>query len=100
MPAVKSRNSLPSTSWTHTPSPFAITSGYGRVKLVERAPWSRETSAAARGPGRVFAILGRRAPFGAATLVVWAEADPTGPSLLIRVRNAMISGAVIGSHNE
>src|SRR5258706_245711 len=69
MPAVKSRNSLPSTSWTHTPSPFAITSGYGRVKLVESAPWSRETSAAASGPGRVFAILGRRAPFGASAVV-------------------------------
>src|SRR5688500_15384579 len=74
-----------------------MTSGYGRVKLLESAPWSRATSAAASGPGRAFAILGRRADFDA---VSWAEAAPTGPSLLMRVRRAMISGAVIGSHNE
>src|ERR1041384_4386055 len=61
MPAVKSRNSLPSTSVIHRPSPFATASGYGRVKLVESAALSRPTSAAARGPGRLAATFGRLA---------------------------------------
>src|SRR5438477_286654 len=77
MPAVKSRNSLPSTSVIQSPSPFATTSGYGRVKLVESAALSRPTSAAARGPGRLAATFGRLAPERTDDVVVAATVTPS-----------------------
>src|ERR1700704_2629289 len=51
MPAVKSRNRLPSTSVTQHPSPLSMTKGYARVKLGDIARASRAISAAAFGPG-------------------------------------------------
>src|SRR5256885_11551927 len=60
MPAVKSRNWLPSTSVAQQPSPWSITKGYARVKLGDIAFASRAISSAALGPGRAVAMLGRR----------------------------------------
>src|SRR6266568_2481851 len=51
MPAVKSRNRLPSTSVTQQPWPRSITKGYERVKLGDIALASRAISSAALGPG-------------------------------------------------
>src|SRR5438477_3316948 len=51
MPAVKSRNRLPSTSVTQQPWPRSITKGYDRVKLGDIAFASRAMSSAALGPG-------------------------------------------------
>src|SRR2546422_742455 len=52
MPAVKSRNRLPSTSVTQQPWPRSITNGYERVKLGDIALASRAMSSAALGTGR------------------------------------------------
>src|SRR5579864_6791038 len=51
MPAVKSRNRLPSTSVTQQPCPRSMTKGYERVKLGDMALASRAMSSAALGPG-------------------------------------------------
>src|ERR1700737_2956386 len=60
MPAVKSRNLLPSTSVTQQPWPWSITKGYARVKLGDIARVSRAMSSAAFGPGSGVLIDGRR----------------------------------------
>src|SRR5712691_10657242 len=60
MPAVKSRNRLPSTSVTQQPRPRSITNGYARVKLGDIAFESRAIHSAALGPGRGVWIRGRR----------------------------------------
>src|SRR5712692_2473364 len=60
MPAVKSRNRLPSTSVTQQPLPWSITNGYARVKLGDIARASRAISSAAFGPGSGVRINGRR----------------------------------------
>src|SRR5712691_4965327 len=58
MPAVKSRNLLPSTSVTQQPWPRSMTKGYERVKLGDIALASRAMSSAALGPGRAVLISG------------------------------------------
>src|SRR5260370_3267552 len=60
MPAVKSRNRLPSTSVTQQPLPRSITKGYARVKLGDIAFESRAIHSVALGPGRGVWIRGRR----------------------------------------
>src|SRR6266852_9624095 len=62
MPAVKSRNRLPSTSVTQQPLPRSITKGYARVKLGDIALESRAIHSAALGPGSGVWIRGRRSP--------------------------------------
>src|SRR5258708_6374034 len=51
MPAVKSRNRLPSTSGNQHPSPLSMTNGYERVKLGDIARAARAITVAALGPG-------------------------------------------------
>src|SRR5437868_4637805 len=58
IPAVKSRNRLPSTSVTQQPLPRSMTNGYDRVKLGDIALASRAISSAAFGPGRGVLISG------------------------------------------
>src|SRR5260370_22798544 len=60
MPAVKSRNRLPSTSVPQQPLPRSITKGYARVKLGDIAFESRAIHSVALGPGRGVWIRGRR----------------------------------------
>src|SRR5689334_18903639 len=58
MPAVKSRNRLPSTSVTQHPRPWSMTNGYERVKLGDIDLASRAMSSAAFGPGSGVLISG------------------------------------------
>src|SRR5579863_7066698 len=83
IPAVKSRNRLPSTSVTQQPSPLSITNGYERVKLGDIALASRAIRAAALGPGSGDVISGftgpnvpDRTPEPCADNVLVAKASP------------------------
>src|SRR5207245_8404041 len=58
MPAVKSRNWLPSTSVTQQPRPRSITNGYARVKLGDIALASRTINSATFGLGSADLISG------------------------------------------